>query len=441
MKPIMATHTRTFLLPHHARQMPRHIPRSTSSHVGPFHVLRFGPYRYYWFAAASTFTGFMMQIVVRGWLVYDLSGSPFQVSLVTAMLMLPMLLLSLVGGVLADRLNRKNITLAAEALTFATFALLAVLVVSGVVQVWHILLLSSVNGIGFALSGPARQALVPSLVPSRYVGSAVALSSTVFSVAQILGPALGGTLVSVFGVSTAFVVSAGFALPAMVLYAQIRPRHTSGVRHGGRAMRGSLGAAFAYIRASALMRWVMLGNLVVVIAVMPWQALLPVFATDVLNRGATTLGMLGLATGIGALVGSVTVAAIGARVGYHRLGLVSGVAAAVVVASFGASASLGLSLALAAGAGLSSAMFMTANMTLLQITVPDHLRGRINSVRFLVIGTQPIGTIFLGAFAESSGPQLAVFTLALAGGVAFVLLAVVMHVARGLGTPQPAAAG
>lgn len=206
-------------------------------------------------------------------------------------------------------------------------------------------------------------------------------------------------------------------------------------------MRGSLGAAFTYIRASALMRWVMLGNLVVVIAVMPWQALLPVFATDVLNRGATTLGMLGLATGIGALVGSVTVAAIGARVGYHRLGLVSGVAAAVVVASFGASASLGLSLALAAGAGLSSAMFMTANMTLLQITVPDHLRGRINSVRFLVIGTQPIGAIFLGAFAESSGPQLAVFTLALAGGVAFVLLAVVMHVARGLGTPQPAAAG
>ena len=156
----MATSTRAFSLSHHPRQMPRHIPRSARSHAGLFHVLRFGPYRYYWFAAASTFTGFMMQIVIRGWLVYDLSGSPFQVSLVTAMLMLPMLLLSLVGGVLADRLNRRNITLAAEALTFVTFALLAVLVVSGVVEVWHVLLLSSVNGIGFALSGPARQALV-----------------------------------------------------------------------------------------------------------------------------------------------------------------------------------------------------------------------------------------------------------------------------------------
>lgn len=405
-----------------ASAAPQTRERPSAPHQHPLVPLRSRGFLRFWLAGILSFTGFSIQMLSRGWLMHEMTNSPFLVSMVAASMMLPMLFLSLAGGVLADRFDQARMIVIAEVVMLATFALMAVLVATHAVQPWSLLALSTVNGVVFALNGPARQTVVVNLVPRPHLGAAVGLNMVVFNAAQIIGPAIGGVLLSSLGIEVAFAVSAAFMFPSLALYLTVRPEPAA--RTGGQRQSAWAGirSGFAYIASDPSLRFLLLGALVIMLTVMPWQALAPVFAADVLGRGPGGLGAIVLSAGAGALVGTVVVISVGSRLDHDRVEMMAGFAAIGAVSGFALSGLFPLTVIFAGFAGFASAVFMVTNMTVIQLSVPDELRGRVVSVRFLVIGMQPLGMLTMGAAAEMIGPQWAVAGLALIGAVFFGLV-------------------
>ena len=402
--------------------------RPSAPHQHPLAPFSSRNFLRFWLAGTLSFTGFSIQMLSRGWLMHEMTDSPFLVSMVSASMMLPMLFLSLAGGVLADRFDQARMIVIAEIVMLATFALMAVLVATSAVQPWSLLALSTVNGVVFALSGPARQTVVANLVPRPQLGAAVGLNMVVFNAAQIIGPAIGGVLLSSLGTEVAFAVSAAFMVPSLALYLTVRPepaaRNARNARNGGKRESAWAGirSGFAHIASDPSLRFLILGALVIILTVMPWQALAPVFAADVLGRGAAGLGTIVLSAGVGALVGTVVVISVGSRLDHDKVEMMAGFAAIGAVSGFALSGLFPLTVMFAGFAGFASAVFMVTNMTVIQLSVPDELRGRVVSVRFLVIGMQPLGMLTVGATAEIIGPQWAVAGLALIGAAFFGLV-------------------
>jgi len=360
-------------------------------------------------------------MLARGWFVQDTTGSPFLVSMTMAAMMLPMLILSLPGGIVADRLDRARVVAAGEAVTLAAFIAVAALVIAGVAQPWHILVASGVNGVAFALSLPARHSIIASLVPKSQLPAATGLAHTVWSSAQIVGPAIAGVIIAGVGIEAAFILGAALILPSLGLFATLRDRRPVFKRAHGAATQ-ELTAGIAVIRSDPGLRWLLLSSLVVSLAIMPWQSIAPVFVDDVLGGGPAALGTIVLAAGIGSLLASIAVVSIGPRFSYEKVAIASGLAAAAAIAGFALSPFLPLSMLFAGLAGLAGTAFMVTNMTVLQISVTDEIRGRVMSIRFLVVGLVPVGMMALGGLAEIAGPRIALTAFAIAGAVGFALI-------------------
>ena len=349
-----------------------------------------------------------MLLVARGWLVFDMTASPFQVTAVAAASQVPSLGLSVFGGVMADRLNRKAILIIAELANIATILILAVLVVSETVTFTHLMILATINGINFALAFPARAAMVPSLVPPHDIANGVALSSMVFSGAQLFGPFMAGALLAAFAPGVAFFASAGGAAVALPLFFLLKPQETAMARQPQRgSVLGSILEGIGYIRQREILLGLMAIGFVIVVFGMPYQTVLPVFAEEVLDAGELGLGYLGMAGGVGAIGGSLLVARF-TGLGQMRFALGAGVIGiGVFIVLFSLSSVLWLALAMALLVGFFFQIVMTANMALMQVLVPDRLRGRVMSVRFIIFGMSPIGIISLGVVAEMIGTPAA----------------------------------
>jgi len=355
-------------------------------------------------------------------LMYDLTSSPLMVTMVTAAMMMPMLFLSLVGGALADRVDRKLITIAADITLLGSFIALFVISAAGILEPWHILAVSVVNGIAFSLAVSARQALISGLVHREQMRTAVSLSATTYNSAQIFGPAVGGVLLPIFGATTALGISAVIVLPALFLYASLRPHEHHSANDAKGSIFENVKAGLRYAYQTTTLRFLLLGAMVMILTVGPFQSLMPVFAEDVLNVGAGGLGVLMLSAGIGALTGSIAVVAIGERIPHEKLELVFGLSAAAMLAAFALSPWYALSIVLVGITAFCVTSFMVVNMTVTQISCPDYIRGRVVSVRFLVIGLMPFGALSMGALAESFGATNAVTIVAAVGTVGFVLV-------------------
>jgi len=354
--------------------------------------------------------------------MYDLTSSPLMVTMVTAAMMMPMLFLSLVGGALADRVDRKLITIASDITLLGSFIALFVISAAGILEPWHILAVSAVNGIAFSLAVSARQALISGLVHREQMRTAVSLSATTYNSAQIFGPAVGGVLLPIFGATTALGISAVIVLPALFLYASLRPHEHHSANDAKGSIVENVKAGLRYAYQTTTLRFLLLGAMVMILTVGPFQSLMPVFAEDVLNVGAGGLGVLMLSAGIGALTGSIAVVAIGERIPHEKLELVFGLSGAAMLAAFALSPSYALSIVLVGITAFGVTSFMVVNMTVTQISCPDYIRGRVVSVRFLVIGLMPFGALSMGALAESFGATNAVTIVAAVGAVGFVLV-------------------
>ena len=381
----------------------------------PLGVIRSGQFRMYWTAGFLTFTAFSMQMLTRGWLMEQLTGSPFLVALVVAGMMLPMLFLSLFGGVLADRLDRRKIIVASDISTFAGFVVVTLLAVFDVLAPWHLIAISFWNGAGFALAMPARQTLVGGLVHREQLRTAVGLSMTTYSTAQIVGASAAGFLIAKSGPDWALGVSAAMILPAIFAYSALhRPRGMSSTNRR-EPMLTTLKSGLAFTFASPALRTMMVGALIVMFTIGPFQALMPIFAAKVLDVGPAALGNLVLAAGCGSLAGSLGIVTLGGRFDQRKIAIASGVIAALTLTAFAASSWFPISIVLITLTSMAMTAFMVNNMTGVQMEVPDSVRGRVLSLRFLVIGMQPVGGLLVGALAEVYGAQVAVAVFALAG--------------------------
>jgi MFS family permease len=393
---------------------------STASHGllgGGLRAFSYSQFRVLWGASLLSIMSFFMLIIARGWLILDMTDSPFMVTAVQAVSMAPMMVLPPFGGVIADRMDRRVVLIVSDAANLAILLALAILLLLEMAQVWHVFVLAVLNGVSFSLTMPARAAAVPELVAPEDIANGTSIYSTIFSTSQLIGPAFAGYLMKIdpeqFG--WAFLAASLMLVPAMGLLTRLRlPRSAGG---GRESVLGSIAEGVSYIRMRSLLVGLLLLGMVFSIFGMPYQALLPVFARDVLGAGPDGLGLLGAFGGAGAIVGSLVVAYMSDPRQLKTLMIWGGIGFGGLVVVFGLSSVFALSLILSLGLGFLMQVFITANFALLQVTSPAHVRGRVLGIRFLVMGLGPVGIFVLGYVAEAFSPQTALASMGVLGVV------------------------
>jgi MFS family permease len=332
------------------------------------------------------------------------------------------LLFMLIGGVIADRHDRRRLLTGSQYVqAFAAFAL-ALLVWTGSIQVWFIFALSFIAGCGQAFGGPAYQSLIPSLVPRRDLPNAIALNSTQFNLSRVLGPGAGAAILSTIGYAACFALNGlSFFIVVLTLMAlRVPPRAPLTDR---RAMGVELKGGLHYVRDNRLMRTLIGLVLVSTFLSMPILTMLPAFAADVLTGAGSAearLSLLMASQGLGAIVGALIIGTIGNRHMGQMLLLVQ-IALGVLIAAFAVSTSLPLSLVLLFLGGMCFMALFSISFSLVQLTVPEGLRGRVVSIYMVALrGGGPLGALVAGALADRfsaagvmtvNGAVLTVFTL------------------------------
>ena len=381
----------------------------------PMRAFTYTPFRILWAASLISFISFFMVLTARGWLLQRETGDPFQVTAIHAVAMLPMLLLSGWGGVLADRFTRRTVVVMGETLNFFIMGIQTILLFMGVQDVWPVYVLALANGSVFALYHPARNAMVPNVVKPRDISSAVILFTTIFALSQIIGPGMAGYLIKWTGESVAFLVATLLIVPAGAMALRL-PSGSSNQRSAappGGTWK-SIMEGMQYIRVRPLFIGLTLLGLVGTLFALPYNSILPVFADDILNAGPQGLGLLGVAAGVGGIFGVINVAFFSGHRQLKFLLLVGGVVLGLAILFFALSTVFALSLAMVAIVGFMMQLFLTSNMALLQIASPDYIRGRVIGIRLIVMGMGPFGVILLGTGAQFIDPA---YSLALFGGL------------------------
>src|SRR5271155_1531146 len=360
-----------------------------------FKAFQYRDFRLMWFGACTSSIGTWMQIVAQGWLIYRLSHSAFLLALDQFLAGIPIFLFSLIGGVIADRMERRKILLGSQYVQMATAGILTILVTTGLVHVWHILCLSCVSGFAQAFGGPAYQALIPTLVEKEDMPNAIALNSIQFNVAVMLGPALAGQTLARLGEKWCFGLNAlSFLAPIIslsIISARFLPVKT------GESMFTSLKQGIRFARKQNSMEALIILAFCMTALAMPMRTYIPVFVKDIFHRGPETYGNLLALMGLGSICGSLTIASAG---NFKRKGLVALGALACLgagISGFALSNSLPLSQTFLVLVGASMmAVFATVN-SLVQLITTNEMRGRVMSVyNFAFRGGMPMGNLLSG---------------------------------------------
>jgi MFS family permease len=364
-----------------------------------FDALRTRNYRLYFAGELVSHCGTWMQRLAQAWLVLDLTGSPLALGTVTAIQYVPILVLSLVGGVLADRYPKREYLMVAEAARMLQALTLGALVVSGHVELWHVYALVLVHGLIAGLEQPARRVLPSELVPREHMASAIALNSGLNNMARIVGPALGGLTIVAVGAGGCFLLNGVSYLAVLGALWLMRPRdfYGSGVRARG-GMLQQVGEGLRYAWRTPEVAFILL--LVGVLGAFGYNftVFLALLARYTLDAGALGFGALNSALGVGAILGAL----ITAQQAPSR----RRVAIAAAVFSLGLwllalSPAYLVTLALLFGQGIVSVTFSAGANTHLQLLVPDELRGRVMSLfGLLFVGATPVGAALTGAIAD-----------------------------------------
>ncbi len=366
-------------------------------------------FRLFFFGQGVSLIGTWMQSVAQGWLVLTLTNSPFFVGLVSALGSLGVLAFTLYAGIIADRTDKRRTVVITQSLSMLLAFSLATLVLIHQVTVWHVMVLATLLGIVNAFDIPTRQAFIVEIVGKENLMNAIALNSSMFNAARVVGPAIAGTLIGIVGVGVCFLLN-GLSYIAVIggLLAMRLPRFvpkpSSGSAWGG--FREILGFLGSERRVSTLV----LLTAVLSIFGFPFLVMMPVFARDVLHVQAGGYGALTAAVGAGAMLGALAIA-INSRRLTNRGGLMvtGGTAFGVLIGMFALSRSFALSMGLLALAGCAMIVNNALTNTMIQTIVPDHLRGRIMGFySFVFVGLSPLGAFQAGAFAERFGAPWAV---------------------------------
>lgn len=393
---------------------------------GALAALRHRNFRVFYAGQILSLCGTWMQSTAQGWLVLELTNSALLLGVVTAAGSLPSLAFTLWAGVVADRADKRRIILIADLVMGAQSLALAVLTHLGLITYPVLLLLVLVLGTANAFEVPTRQSFFVDLVGKEDLPNAIALNSSAFNGTRIIGPALAGWLIGVAGVAACFYANAVSFLFVVVGLMMMRlPRFQPPERTT--STLDDLREGLAFIRGDRLVRTLVWLIAAMSITAFPYAMLLPVFARDVLRVGATGLGYLLAATGLGALAGGVALAAGGGRLPRGRLMVWSSLAFCAFLFAFTFARTLPAALALLGCAGFAMILNNATLNALLQSLVPNRLRGRVMSVYvFMFLGMTPIGALQAGALSRAVGAPAA-----LAAGAAalfLIVLAVTLRV-------------
>jgi len=375
-------------------------------------------FRIFWLGQLVSVTGTWMQTVAQGWLILLLTGSPFVLGVAAAARSIPVLLLVVPAGIAADRFDRRRIILATTVVATLASGTLGVLTILDRIDVPTVLVLAAVLGVTNAFEMPARQSYVSELTGPRYLANAIALNSLLFNSARVVGPAIAGILVALVGPGWAFVVNAVSFVPVFIGLLLIRKVHVPRVGVGARS---AIPEAFRYLRSER--RLAALFPLLAAQTIFGSGALIlgPTLARD-LGQEAEGFGVLLAATGVGAVFGGLRLAATSERTSRWRLLLVAGIALAAGLAAVPLVDSYAVALVCFAVTGWGMVTFNASSNTIIQMIVPDQLRGRIMSLYTLVLlGLMPAGGIFLGVLADRLGSAEALGIGGLIYGVIVVL--------------------
>ncbi len=405
-------------------------PRPADADEAPvprFGALGYPNYRRFWFANVARVFGMQFRFIGAGWLVTELTPSPVWLGIVGVASALPMILLSVPAGALADRFDSKRLLVWSQVSTALSMLAMALLIVAGLVNVWVVVVWSVLVGVPMALGNPAQNAILPRLIEKPAIPSAVAYMSGIWNVVGIVGPAAAGILIALIGTGQAFfVTAAGFGLSAILLQTlrlapiETRPHVAGGMLGGVR-----------YIASNQLFAAIIGLSFFTSIFGASYMILLPNFARSVLGQGSGMLGMMGAAIGLGALAGTIAIVRLARSKSLGLIMLLAAAAFGVCVAGFAASRALPMVLVFLFATGLTSSIYLNIGMTALQMLVPDELRGRVMGVWGMTWFLQAAGGLPVGILASWVGTPYAIAIGALmVSAFALVLLATVPSLRR-----------
>ncbi|MCY4342613.1 MAG: MFS transporter [Gammaproteobacteria bacterium] len=385
-------------------------------------ALALADFRWLWIGSLASSFAMNMQIVARGWLVYALTSSALDLAWVTLSFMIPMVAFALVGGVMADRVPKRGIIMAAQGLNSVATVLLGVIILVGQVDFWDFIWFGFFNGTVLALSMPARQAMVPELVPERLIFTAMGLTTTSWNLSRILGPAMAGFLIawiaggdttSHLGVGIVYFMIATLYLASSLAMWRVAQR-PQGARADDQHPLRDIADGLRYLWANPPVLGLILLSIVPFLFGMPINTLLPAYNEDILSGGADDLGLLMSAMGVGAIVGSLMMAAMGELRGKGRWLIGTSIAWAGATALVGTADSQLWAVAAVTLVGWLGSWNLSLNRGLLQTSITPGMRGRILSIDMMSHGLMPLGVIPISLIAEQVNVAVA---LQVAGGV------------------------
>ncbi|HXG49924.1 MAG TPA: MFS transporter [candidate division Zixibacteria bacterium] len=402
------------------------------SRLGTFSSLRHADFRNLWLGTLFMSGGQWIQQVTLGWLLYDLTGSSVLLGALNGLRAFPFLVAGPIAGVAADRMDRKKLILGTQYVLMATAAGMGVLVASGFLQVWHVFAFTLITGVAWSFVDPVRQSLIPAVVPKHDLMNAVALNSAAFNLTKVMGPSIGGLLIAAFGASGNFFVQSAAYLAVLYSICRISiPPAPGEARHASAV--ASLREGFEYVWSNAEVFALLAAALVPRIFAIPYQTLMPVFQKDVLKVGPEGLGLLMAAPGVGAMSAGLLLATLANRIRHQgHLLLGSLVLLGLALNLFSWTTSFPLALLALVAVGAFQILYMATTNTMLQMLVPDRLRGRVMSLYTLDRGLMPVGALMAGVGAHVIGAPATVSYMGLVVILLAVLVAWRSPVVRGL---------
>ena len=396
--------------------------QQTTGVFNTFRALRHRDFRLLWVGLAISAVGTWMQIVAQSLLVLKIThGSAFALGTVSLAQALAFFLFALVGGSVADRLDKRRLLLCTQTGSAALAILLGFLTLFGVIQLWMILVLAFLNGTLLSFDQPARGALVPVLVPKEDLGNAISLQAMIFNGASTLGPALAGFGVATLGYAGNFFLNgASFLAVLIALYVMRVPGGPIHQQSTSQAIR----TALSTVRRDAVLPWILSGYAALLFLGPSSALILPVYAVKILHIGPERLGLLFSAAGVGTILGALFLASLGSN---PRRGPVylSGIFIWVVaLTAFALSGQFWISMIALLIFGIGQTLAGTTTITLLQTRVPEHMRGRVMSLNtLLIMGIRPLGDFPAGALIAGIGAPGTVLLSASLVGIYGVVLA------------------
>ena len=389
-------------------------------------------FRLLWAGSFFDNVAIWLQLLSLGWLVLDLTGSVVLSGTVAGLRGLPTLVIGPWAGVVADRLDRRKLVIFFQAILAVFAAIFAVTVAIGAVEWWHAFVYAAVTSVCFAFIMPIRQALVANTAPPGNLGNAYALSAMTITVNRLIGGMLGGLLITTVGIKWNFFVESGAYVLTALLLIPMRTPYAEKPTAGRTSVLRNLADGMRYIwTENRIILHLMILSMVLTWVFLPIPALLPAYASKVLNSEANVGGYLLAAQGVGGITATVGIATLGFVFGKGRLGLLALITGSTAVLVLAQSQWVALSLCMLVVFGISQSCFIVSNNTLLQSLVPDTLRGRITSLYMLEHGLGPVAIFVIALFMDKYSVAGALTVVgAVAVGLSLIFLFVFQRVRR-----------